>query len=76
MRPRHALVAVALACGGALAAGLELMEGGDPAARPAVLLGVAEDGKLVRVAPVSLRPLPGRGLRMEGPPGAWALSPD
>jgi hypothetical protein len=75
LRPRHALVAVALVCGGALAAGLASTDEDDPAARPAVLLGVAND-KLVRVAPVSLRPLPGRGLRLEEPPAAWALSPD
>jgi hypothetical protein len=61
------------------AAGLEMTTGGGPASRPAVLLGVAHDAggsKLVRVAPVSLRPLPGRRLRLQGPLEAWALSPD
>ena len=46
---------------------------------PAVLLGVArEDGErwLTRVAPVSLRPLEGRRLRLRAPLEAWALSPD
>jgi hypothetical protein len=65
---------VALAAG----AGLELTSGGRPAAPPAVLLGVAhEDGArwLVRVAPVSLRPLPGRRLRLQAPFEAWVLSP-
>jgi hypothetical protein len=81
VRPRYAFAAIALVCGVALAtaAGLETTPGGDQAARPAVLLGVAHDDgvhKLVRVAPVSLRPLPGRGLRLQEPPEAWALSPD
>jgi hypothetical protein len=61
------------------AAGLEMTTGGGPASRPAVLLGVAHDAggsKLVRVAPVSLRPLPGRRLRLQKPVEAWALSPD
>ena len=40
MRPRHAYAAVALACGVALVAGLDMTSGGGPAARPAVLLGV------------------------------------
>src|SRR5688500_6081167 len=81
VRPRHAFAAIALVCGVALAtgAGLEMTPGGGPAAPPAVLLGVAHDDgvrKLVRVAPVSLRPLPGRRLRVQGPLEAWALSPD
>jgi hypothetical protein len=76
-----AFAAIALVCGVALVtgAGLEMTPGGSPASRPAVLLGVAhEDGvrKLVRVAPVSLRPLPGRRLRLRRPLEAWALSPD
>jgi hypothetical protein len=44
-----------------------------------VLLGVARDdgaGSLVRVAPVSLRPLPSPGLHLHAPLEAWALSPD
>jgi hypothetical protein len=81
VRPRYAFAAVALVCGVALVtgAGLEMTTGGGPAARPAVLLDVAHDDgvhKLVRVAPVSLRPLPGRRLRLHGPLEAWALSPD
>jgi hypothetical protein len=43
-----------------------------------VLLGVTNDDGaqwLVRVAPVSLRPLPGRRLRLDVPLEAWAPSP-
>jgi hypothetical protein len=81
VRTRYAYAAIALACGVALVtgAGLEMTTGGGPAARPAVLLGVARDDgvhRLVRVAPMSLRPLPGRRLRLQGPLEAWALSPD
>jgi hypothetical protein len=64
---------IALAGGVALVSGLT--SGGEPAARPAVLLGVADDA-VVKVAPMSLRPLPGRRLRLPGPLQAWALSPD
>ena len=49
-----------------------------PAAPPALLLGVSNDGgtrSLARIAPVSLRPLPGRRMRLEAPLEAWALSP-
>jgi hypothetical protein len=81
VRPRYAFGGIALVCGVAFVAGagLEMTPGGRPAARPAVVLGVAyEDGarKLVRVAPMSLRPLPGRRLRLRRPLEAWALSPD
>jgi hypothetical protein len=81
VRARYAYGAIALVCGVALVtgAGLEMTSGGGPASRPAVLLGVAHEAgvhKLVRVAPLSLRPLPGRGLPLQGPPAAWALSPD
>ena len=60
-------------------AGLEMTTGGGQAARPAMLLGVARDDgvhKLVRVAPESLLPLPGRRPRLQGQIEAWALSPD
>jgi len=80
VRPRYAFVAVALASAVALAAraGLDATrESGSPAP-PAVLLGVTSDGGarwLVRVGPVSLRPLPGRRMRLGRPLEAWALSP-
>jgi len=80
VRPRHALAAIALASAvllAALAREDTAPEGG-PAASRAPLLGVAHDGGsrwLVRVAPVSLLPLPGRRLRLEAPLEAWALSP-
>jgi WD40-like Beta Propeller Repeat len=81
VRRRYAYAAIALVCGVALVvgAGVEMRTGAGRPARPAVLLGVAHDDgvpKLVRVAPVSLRPLPGPRLRLQGPLGAWALSPD
>jgi hypothetical protein len=74
------LAAVALACGAALAAGVgfKMTPGGRPAPH-AVLLGVAHDDGarwLVRVAPISLRPLPGRRLPLRTPLEAWASSPD
>jgi hypothetical protein len=78
VRPRYAFAAIALACGVALAAGLDITPGGGRAAPAPVLLGVAHEGQgrwLVRVDPVSLRPLPGRRLRLRAPLGAWALSP-
>jgi hypothetical protein len=80
VRPRHALAAIALASAVllvALARDDTAPEGG-PAASSAFLLGVANDGgarSLVRVAPVSLLPLPGRRLRLEAPLEAWAQSP-
>ena len=73
---RHAYAAIALVCGAAVVTGLEMMAGAGPAARPAALLGVTDGQELVRVAPVSLRPQPGRRLRLAGPLEAWALSPD
>jgi hypothetical protein len=81
VRSRRTFAVIALACGVALAVGAYVYTkpGGVPAAPPAVLLGVARDGGvswLVRVAPVSLRPLPGRRLRLQSPLEAWALSPD
>ena len=81
VRQRSAYGAIALACGAALVtgAGLEMTTGDDPTARPAALLGVAHDDgvhRVVRVAPVSLRPLRGRTLRLPGPLAAWARSPD
>ena len=81
MRRRYACAGVALVCGAAFVsgAGLETTPGGAPAVRPVLLLGVADDDgrrELVRVSPVSLRPLPSRRMRMQGPLRAWALSPD
>ena len=81
MRLRHAFAVIALAGGVALVAGApwERTPEDGAAAAPAVLLGVArEDGErwLTRVAPVSLRPLEGRRLRLRAPLEAWALSPD
>jgi hypothetical protein len=73
---RHAYAAIALVCGAAVVTGLEMSAGDGPAARPAALLGVTDGQELVRVAPVSLRPLPGRRLRLQGRLEAWALSPD
>jgi hypothetical protein len=76
--PRSLLAAIVLACGVALAVAAGL-DGGAPTARPAVVLGVAEDDGarwLVRLAPASLRPLPGRRLRLRAPLEAWASSPD
>ena len=81
MRPRYAFAAVALASVVALAAraGLDTTPEHGPAAPPALLLGVSNDGgtrSLTRIAPVSLRPLPGRRMRLGAPLEAWALSPD
>jgi hypothetical protein len=75
---RHAYAAIALVCGAAVVTGvgLEMSTGGGPAARPAALLGVTDGRELVRVSPMSLRPLPGRRLRLARPLEAWALSPD
>jgi hypothetical protein len=78
VRPRHVLAGIALVCATALAilAGVELLHEGGATGRPTVLLGIADDREIVRVAPVSLRPLPGRGVRLTQPLGAWARSPD
>jgi hypothetical protein len=81
VRPRYVFAAIVLACGVALAvgAGSDRTPGGGPAASPVELLGVASDDGarwLVRVAPVSLLPLPGPRVRLEAPFEAWALSPD
>ncbi len=81
MRLRHAFAVIALAGGVALVAGApwERTPEDGAAAAPAVLLGVArEDGErwLTRVAPVSLRPLGGRRLRLRAPLEASALAPD
>jgi len=72
--------AIALASVVALAAraGLDTTPEHGPAAPPALLLGVSNDGgtrSLARIAPVSLRPLPGRRMRLGAPLEAWALSP-
>jgi hypothetical protein len=80
VRPRHAFAAIALVSAVAVAAraGVDATPEGEPAARPAALLGVSDDGGarwLMRVHPVSLRPLPGRRLRLRSPLEAWALSP-
>ena len=80
MGPRHALAAVALASAVVLAAFAHEDAGreGGPAALPASLLGVTDDGgarRLARVAPVTLRPLAGRRLHLKAPLEAWALSP-
>jgi hypothetical protein len=81
VRPRHALLAIAIASIVLIAvlAREDTIPDGAPAASSAPLLGVAHDGGarwLVRVAPVSLLPLPGRRLRLDAPLEAWALSPD
>jgi hypothetical protein len=78
--PRHALAAVALASAVALAAFAQedAAREGEPTALPGSLLGVTDDGgasRLARVAPVTLRPLPGRRPHLKGPLEAWALSP-
>ena len=80
MRPRYAFAAITLAAVVALAAraGLDTTPEHGRAAPPAPLLGVSNDGgirSLARVAPVSLRPLPGRRMRLEAPLEASALSP-
>ena len=80
VRPRYAFATIALASAVALAArpGLDATLESGPAASPVRLLGVASDGGarwLVRVGPVSLRPLPGRRVRLGAPLEAWALSP-
>jgi hypothetical protein len=76
VRPRYAFAAIALASAVALVAraGVDTTPDGGPAR----LLGVTNDGGtrwLVRVAPASLRPLPGRRVRLGVPPEAWAPSP-
>src|SRR5918999_1718193 len=61
----------------AASAGLDTAAERGSAAPPAVLLGVSNDGGtrwLVRVAPVSLRPLAGRRVRLGVPLEAWGLS--
>jgi hypothetical protein len=78
VRPRYAFAAIALASAVVLAAGLDTTPEHRPAAPPARLLGVTNEGGtrwLARVAPVSLRPLPGRRRRVGAPLEAWALSP-
>jgi hypothetical protein len=73
-----AAIALASVVGLAARAGLDTTPEHAPAGPPALLLGVRNDGgtrSLVRIAPVSLRPLPGRRLRLEAPLKAWALSP-
>jgi hypothetical protein len=80
VEPRHALAAAALASAVVLAALAreDAAREGGPTAPPGSLLGVTDDGgarRLVRVAPFTLRPLPGRRLRLEAPLEAWALSP-
>lgn len=81
MRLRGAVAAIALICALALAVGAPWERTSDetPATASAVLLGLArEDGEqwLTRVAPLSLRPLKGRRLRLRAPLEAWARSPD
>jgi hypothetical protein len=81
VRPRYAFAVIALASALVLAAraGFDATPGSGPAAPPGLLLGVTDDGAarwLVRAAPVSLRPLPGRQMRLRAPLEAWALSPD
>jgi hypothetical protein len=73
VRTRHAFAAIALASAVAVGAGAELDM--TPEGRPARLLGVTDEGWLVRVAPASLRPLPGRRVRLGAPLEASALSP-
>jgi hypothetical protein len=80
VRPRYAFAVIALASVVALAArvGLDATPEHGPAAPPALLLGVSDDRgarSLARIAPVSLRPLPGRRVRLAAPLEAWALSP-
>jgi hypothetical protein len=80
VRPRYAFAAIALASVVALAAraGVDTTPEPEPAAPPALLLGVSNDcgtPSLARIAPVSLRPLPGRRMRLGAPLEAWALSP-
>jgi hypothetical protein len=80
VRPRHALAAIALVSTALLAVLAREHTGRErgTAEPPAPLLGVVHDGAgrwLVRVAPVSLLPLPGRRLRLEAPLEASALSP-
>jgi hypothetical protein len=73
-----AAIALASVVGLAARAGLDTTPEHGPAGPPALLLGISNDGgtpSLARIAPVSLRPLPGRRLRLEAPLKAWALSP-
>jgi hypothetical protein len=81
VRSRYRFAAIALGCGVALAAAAawETRPRGGPEAPRVVVLGVIHDRGarwLVRVAPVSLRPLPGPRLRLRAPLEAWGLSPD
>ena len=78
MRPRSAFAAIVLASAVVLVADLDTTPEHGPAAPPALLLGVTDDGGtrwLARVAPVSLRPLPGRRRRGGAPPAAGGLPP-
>lgn len=73
-----AAIALVSVVGLAARAGLDTPPEHGPAAPPALLLGVSNDGgtrSLARIAPVSLRPLPGRRLRVEAPLKGWARSP-
>ena len=72
--------AIALAAAVALAAraGVDPTPEPGPAAPPDLLLGVSNDGgarSLAKIAPVSLRPLPGRRMRLGASLEAWAPSP-
>jgi hypothetical protein len=80
VRPRSAFATIALVAVVVLVAraGLDTTPERPPAAPPALLLGVSNDGgtrSLARIAPVSLRPLPGRRIRLRAPLEGWALSP-
>jgi hypothetical protein len=78
VRPRHAFVAIALASAGVLAAGPDLTPEHRTVAPSGPLLGVGDDGGtpwLARVAPVSLRPLPGRRVRVGAQFETSAFSP-
>jgi hypothetical protein len=73
-----AAIALASVVGLAARAGLDTTPEHGRAAPPALLLGVTNDGgtrSLARIAPVSLRALPGRQMRLGAPLEAWALSP-
>src|SRR5918997_6140608 len=76
VRLRYAFAAIALASAIGLAARAGVEGTPEGPAPPALLLGVSEERRLVRVDPVSLRELPGRGLPLSAPLDAWALSPD
>jgi hypothetical protein len=73
-----AAIALASVVGVAARAGLDTTPERGPAGPPALLLGLSNDGgtsSIARIAPVSLRPLPGRRVRLEAPLKGWALSP-